>query len=195
MRRANHVRALGLSIVEILVASSVGLIAIAALYSGVVSIQRCFLGAEDYALAKADQARLSDYLALDLRRALTVTVGAGADPLLTVKIPDYYDEQGLPRTPTIAKYTASYGDAAHPVSVVYRKIGSSIYRQENDEPMQPIAVNVADFQLSIEDLGKVVKTQVSFVPRFQRTPMAATRTASTIFNTTLLRNVRHDKSL
>jgi hypothetical protein len=121
-----------------------------------------------------------------------VTAGPGADPVLTVQIPDYYDELGQPRTPTITKYTASYGDATHPVNVVYRKLGNSIYRQEDGKPMQPIAVNVADFQLSIEDLGKVVKTQISFAPRFQRTPTSAARTASTVFNTTLLRNTRHD---
>ena len=190
MKRANYTKTLGLAVVEILVASSLGAIAMAALYSGVIGTQRCFMGAEDYALAKADQARLSDFLALDLRRALTVTAGTDGQTILTLQIPDYYDDQGQPRTPTITKYTASYGDAAQPVTVVYRKSGSTIYRQENSDSAQPIAVNVADFQLSVEDLGKVVKTQVTFAPRFQRTPTAAARTASTVYNTTLLRNTR-----
>jgi len=193
MKRANDTKRAALAVVEILVASSLGAIAMAALYSGVIGIQRCFVGAEDYALAKADQARLSDYLALDLRRALIVTAGTDGQTLLTLQIPDYYDDQGLPRTPTITKYTANYGDAAHPVTVVYRKVGSSIYRQENSDPADAIAVNVADFQLVIEDLGKVVKTQITFVPRFQRTPTSAGRTASTVFNTTLLRNTRKNQ--
>ena len=108
-----------------------------------------------------------------------------------MQIPDYYDANGLPRTPTIINYVASYGNPTEPVTVVYRKVGSSIYRQENSETPREIAANVEDFQIPKPiDLGKVVKTQVTFAPRFQRTATAAARTATTVYNMTLLRNKR-----
>ena len=191
MKAGLLIRTSGLTVIEILVAASVGTMAMAALFSGVIAIQRCFVSAEDYAVAKTDQARLSDYLAMDLRRALTVTAGTG-QTILTVQIPDYYDSVGAPRTPTITKFVANYGDPTKPVTVVYRKVGSSIYREENGANAEMVAVNVDDFQLSVQDLGKVVKTQVNFAPRFQRTPTAAARAATTVFNTTLLRNTRKD---
>lgn len=181
------------SLVELIVAAAVGSIVMAAMLSGAMMIQRCLAGAEDFALAKGDQARLSDYLALDLRRALTVTAGpAGGSTIMTATIPAYYDNTGQPRTPTITNYVANYGDAAQPVTVVYRKIGSSIVRQENAGALQIIAENVADFQLSVEDLGKVVKTQITFAPRFRHVATAGTREATSVFTTTLLRNKRKD---
>ena len=193
MKKATSKRISALAAVEVLVAAALGTLAMAALYSGAIAMQRCFAGAEDYANAKADQARLSDFLALDLRRALAVTAGTDGSTILTLKIPDYYDSDGRPRTPTIANYVADYGNPAQPVTVVYRKAGSSISRQENGGKPQDVAINVEDFQLSIQDLGKVVKTQITFAPRFQRTATAAARTATTVFNTTLLRNKRKDQ--
>ena len=181
------------SLLEILIGSAVAAMALAAVLSGSVAIQKCFVAAEDFATGKTDQARLSDYLALDLRRALTVTPGADASTIMTVKMPDYYDATGKPRTPTITNYVVSYGDPAVPVTVVYRKVGSSIFRQENAKTPREIAANVQDFQVSVQDLGKVVKTQVTFAPRFQRTASAAARTATTVYNTTLLRNKRKDR--
>lgn len=177
------------TLVELMIASAVGTLAVAAVLAGAIAMQRCFVAAEDFAVAKTDQARLSDYIALDLRRALSVTEGTG-NTIMTVQIPDYYDTNGLPRTPTMINYVASYGNPAVPVTVVYRKVGSSIYRQENAEMPREIAANVQDFELSMDDLGKVVKTQVTFAPRFQRTATAAARTATTVHNTTLLRNKR-----
>jgi prepilin-type N-terminal cleavage/methylation domain-containing protein len=181
------------TLIEVLTAASIGAVALTAVLSGAIAMQRCFVGAEDFATAKTDQARLSDYIALDLRRALTVTAGTDGSTLMTVQIPDYYDGAGKPKTPTITKYVANYGDPAKPVTVVYRKIGSSIFRQENAATSQEIAANVEDFQLTVQDLGKVVKTQVTFAPRFQHTATAAARTATTVFGTTLLRNQRRDR--
>jgi len=180
------------TLVELLIASAVAALAVAAVLAGAIAMQRSFVAAEDFAVAKTDQARLSDYITLDLRRALSVTVGNGdGNPIVTMQIPDYYDPDGLPRTPTISNYVADYGDPAQPVTVVYRKVGSSIYRQENAETPREIAANVEDFQIPKPiDLGKVVKTQVTFAPRFERTATAAARTATTVYSTTMLRNKR-----
>jgi len=192
MKRAINQKISGLALAEVLIAAVISTLAMAALFSGVIAIQRCFDSAEDYAIAKTDQSRLTDYLALDLRRAVTVTAGTGGDTIMTLQIPDYYDSAGQPRTPTITNYVASYGNPAVMVSVVYRKSGSTVERQENGGSPQTIAVNVQDFEMAVQDLGKVVKTQVTFAPRFRRTPTAATRAATTVYNTTLLRNARKD---
>jgi Tfp pilus assembly protein PilW len=184
--------AVAFTLIEILISATIGLLVLGGVLSGALTMQRCFVAAEDFAVAKSDQARLSDYIALDLRRALSVTPGKDGTTIMTVQIPDYYDEVGQPVTPTITNYVASYGNPAQPVTIVYQKSGSSIYRQENAAPAREIAANVQDFQLSVQDLGKVVKTQVTFAPRFQRIPTAAARAATTVFNTTLLRNKRQN---
>ena len=193
MKNAFFMGSSGFTLLELLVSASIGALALAAVLSGAIAMQRCFVGVEDFALAKTDQARLSDFIALDLRRALTVTAGSDNTTIMTVQIPDYYDASGQPGTPTITKYVANYGDPAKPVTVVYRKSGTSIFRQENNGTPQEIAANVEDFQLTVQDLGKVVKTQVTFAPRFQRAATAAGRTATTVFSTTLLRNKRRDR--
>jgi Tfp pilus assembly protein PilW len=193
MKKALPRKTLAFTLAELLVAASIGTLALSALLSGAIAMQRCFVAAEDFAAAKTDQARLSDYIALDLRRALTVTAGTDGITIMTVQIPDYYTSDGQPRTPTITKYVVDYGNPSLPVTVVYRKIGSSIYRQENAGLQREIAANVEDFQLVVQDLGKVVKTQVTFAPRFQRIATAAARTATTVFSTTLLRNQRRDR--
>lgn len=193
MRRQSFLNgAPGFTLVELVISASAGLLALGAVYSGAIAMQRCFVAAEDFAIAKTDQARLSDFIALDLRRALAVTRGTDGTTIMSVQIPDYYDETGKPRTPTIADYVASYGDPTRPVTVTYQKIGSSIYRQETGRAPREVAANVDDFELSIEDLGKVVKTQITFSPRFQRNATAQTRAGTTLFNTTLLRNKRKD---
>jgi hypothetical protein len=109
---------------------------------------------------------------------------------MTVKIPDYYDSEGKPRTPTITKYVSGYGDPTKPVTIVYTKNGSSVMRQVGTATPVEIAAGVDSFQVSVQDLGKVVKTQVSFTPQFRKIPTTATRTATTLYSSILLRNQR-----
>jgi hypothetical protein len=141
-------------------------------------------------MAKCEQSRFSDYMALDLRRALSVTPGADGVTIMTLTIPDYYDSTGQARTPTIIKYVASYGDPTKPVTIVYTKTGSSVFRQVGTAAPVEIAAGVDSFQVSLQDLGKVVKTQVTFTPQFRQTPTAATRAATTLYSSILLRNKR-----
>jgi hypothetical protein len=135
--------------------------------------------------------RLSDYLALDLRRAVKVTPGAGAPLIMVAEIPDYYNSAGEPRIPRVVDHEVCYGDDPTVLrKITYTQSGSSIFRQENNGPQREIATGVADFQIKLEDLGKVVKSQITFAPQFSRNPTQAAREASVTFNTTLLRNKR-----
>lgn len=185
----------GFTLHEVVVSTAILSLISAAIFSGAMSLQRSFTSAEEFAAAKSDQTRLSDYLAMDLRRALKVTPGTDGTTIATIIIPDYYDPQSsVPqaRTPHIVNHRVQYGDPATPAEVVYRKRGSSIFRKERDLPEREIADDVDDFRITIKDLGKVVNTEISFLPRFSRRVSEEARAASTVYNTTLLRNVRKD---
>lgn len=71
------------------------LVIVAAL-SGLVTLQKSYAATEQYAAGMADQERLLDYLALDLRRAMTISTSAApwtadADGQgLQINVPDYY---------------------------------------------------------------------------------------------------------
>jgi Tfp pilus assembly protein PilW len=183
----------GFTLIELMISSSVALFVVAALISASIALQKCFSAQDDYAVGKCDQLRLGDFLALDLRRALTVTPGAAnSSTLLTLTIPDYYDGSGQPRVPTIAGSTVNYSNT--PLTVTYSKSGASIFRTEGTAPATEIAGNVTDFQVTVQDLEKVVKTQITFAPRFSAKATTATRNATSVYNTTLLRNKRRDRS-
>jgi hypothetical protein len=193
MKKFNYSSVAGLTLVEILVAAVVSGFALAAVFSGAISIQRCFIAGQEFAEDKKNQSRLSDFLSLDLRRALTVTPGTG-HILLTVTIPDYYDEFGKPRMPTIVKYVAQYGDPSKPVTITYERSGSSIYRREGAAPPVEITTDVADFKLEVEDLEKCVKTHVTFTPHFRHgsTNSTMAHAGTALHSTTYLRNKRTD---
>jgi hypothetical protein len=181
------------SLAELMIAAAVGTLAMAAAFSGAVTIQRTLVASEEFAADKSEQTRLSDYLALDLRRAISVT-GPDANVLLTIKMPDYYDDAGNPITPKVTKtpeYTYVSGYGATPVTVVYRKYKTTITRTEDDGPPLIIATNVEDFDCDLGGVGldNFVHTRVSFLPSFAKgTASAATRAATTVHNTVRLRN-------
>jgi prepilin-type N-terminal cleavage/methylation domain-containing protein len=184
----------GFTLAEIMVSIAVGAIAIAAAYSGIISIQRCVLAGEEFGADKAEQTRLSDYLAMDLRRALTIQ-GPVNNTILTLTLPPYYDGSGKPNTPAVIKgvdnaYVVSYG--ATPVTVVYRKFKATITRTEDNGTPLVVANNVEDFDCLVDGIGvdKTVTTKVIFTPSLQThgTTSAATRAATTVYNTVRLRN-------
>lgn len=199
----------GFTLLEVMMSTAISTLILGGLFTAAIAMQKCFVATEDYGTGKCDQMRLTDYLSLDLRRALSVTAGTDETFILKVQIPDYYRYAGGQiRPPAISGLTVNYGDPAQPVSVIYTKVGSSIYRRENTGPSTQIATNVDDFQIIVKDpqlttgqgntsgtaLSKVVKTEITFSPRFRQTATADTRTATTIYNTTLLRNKRRAAS-
>ena len=183
----------GFSLTELMVALGIGVLALAAAFSAAITVQRCWVASEEFAADKREQSRLNDYLALDLRRALSIS-GASGNVLFTVTIPDYFDDLGNVVTPTLVKtpekvIVATYGP---PLTVVYRKFGSTITRTVGNGTPMVIAEGVADFECAIERVGlsDLVQTRVSFQPGLQRsgTASAATKTATTVYNTIRLRN-------
>ena len=161
------------------------------LMMGFTSLERNFAATTDYATNHTDQMRISDYLALDLRRALAVQAAANDT---TIFIPSYYDVNGVPQMPTLdGNGGVFYGASGTSVSIRYYLLGSTIYRKEAALNPVPIAENVKDFVFSITDSGKVVSTRITFNPIFVSSGASAAATAATAFyNPTLLRNNRTD---
>ena len=94
-------RAAAYTLLELMVAMTMSAIALVATMTGVVALQKSYASTEEYATGMADQARLLDYLALDLRRAVPVPASGkvAAQPAwamdkdgqgLTVNVPNYY---------------------------------------------------------------------------------------------------------
>ena len=163
----------------------------AGLFMGFISLQRSFAATTDFAVNHADQMRISDYLALDLRRALAVTAGTNDT---VIYIPSYYDVDGSVLTPTLdGNGGVNYGAAGSSVRIHYYLANGSIYRQMGAKAATELAANVEDFTFNITDSAKVVTSTITFTPIFRSAGASAAVIAATSFNnTTLLRNSRRD---
>lgn len=164
------------------------------LLMGFTALERNYTATNDFALNHADQMRISDYLALDLRRALSLNAARNDT---TINIPSYYDDTGQPQTPTLdGTGGVYYGAAGSSVAVHYYLSGGTIFRQQNGGTPVPLAVNVQDFTFDVTDSGKVVSTRITFNPTFTSGRASADATAATAFyNVTLLRNTRTDNHI
>ena len=164
------------------------------LLMGFTALERNYSATTDFSLNHADEMRISDYLALDLRRALSVEAARNDT---TIYIPNYYDESGNPREPALdGKGGVYYGAADSSVKIHYYLSGGTIFRQQDSGRAIAIAVNVQDFVFDVTDAGKVVSTRIIFNPTFTSGRASADATAATaFFNTTLLRNTRSDNQI
>lgn len=164
----------------------------AALLLSFVALKRNYAATMDFAINHGDQMRLSDYLAQDFRRAIKVDSTAANN--VTLQIPTYYDAspERLPLTPTLnGSGGVHYGPANSSVQIRYYLSDSVIYRQEGSQAPLALAVDVKDFIFETTDLGKVVKTSITFNPTFRSAGANQTvRNATAFHNTTLLRNNR-----
>lgn len=191
MKRQLKTQRAGFALSETLISIGVFSAVSIGLLMGFTSLERNFAATTDFATNHADQMRISDYLARDLRRALTVQASP-SDTTLT--IPSYYDATGAPQTPHLdGNGGVYYGTSGSSVSVHYYLSGATIYRREDALPPVAVADNVKDFVFSVTDLGKVVTTKITFNPTFMAGGATANAIAATAFyNTTLLRNSRTD---
>ena len=94
-------------------------VVIAAAFTGVISLQGTYSASEQYTTGMADQMRVLDYLALDLRRALTPPVMDPDEQGIQIVVPDDYhfnssDPQHLFPVPNVALLNAA-GTTAYSV--------------------------------------------------------------------------------
>lgn len=181
----------GFAIAEMLLSSVLFATISAALLMGFIALERSYSATTDFATNHADEMRISDYMALDLRRALAVNAARNDT---TIYIPCYYDQNGAPQSPVLdAEGAVYYGIAGSSVPIHYYLSGGTIYRQQGTATPVALAVNVQDFVFDVTDAGKVVSTRITFNPTFRLGRASADATAATAFyNTTLLRNTRTD---
>jgi type II secretory pathway component PulJ len=181
----------GFAISELIVSTSIFCSISLGLLMGFTSLERNYVATSDFSLNHADEMRISDYMALDLRRAVSVQA---AENDTTIYIPAYYDQTGNPQTPTLdGQGGVFYGVSGSSVRVHYYLLAGTIYRQQDNASALPLAVNVQDFTFDVTDAGKVVTTRITFNPTFNSGGASASATTATAFyNATLLRNSRTD---
>ena len=88
----------GFSLSEVMISSLIFSAVALGLLLGFTALERNYAATSDFALNHADQMRISDYLALDLRRALSVQAARNDT---SIYIPNYYDANGNPQTPVL----------------------------------------------------------------------------------------------
>ena len=181
----------GFLLPEMVIALSVFSAISLALIMGFISLERNFAATTDFATNHTDAVRISDYLALDLRRALTVQTWPNN---AVITVPAYYDANGSPQTPQLdGAGGIYYGNAGSSVQVHYYLSEGTIYRQQDAGTPQAIAENVSDFVFDVTDLGKVATTRITFQPMFRSSGASQSAIDATAVNdTVLLRNTRTD---
>jgi type II secretory pathway component PulJ len=190
----------GTTLVEVIIAAAITSILAGTLAIGLITVEQSFAASEHHAQSQAAQLRIIDYIARDLRRALTVTAHAGGSGL-DLTIPDYYvssDSRNItPRDPHLTgKSGVAYGNRSIPVSY-YEKVdarGNHLVCRSYDGVETTLASDIERFELELPQglNGDVITVSVSFCPRFQRSAIGREkmRDGTTAFTSTLLRNKR-----
>ena len=181
----------GFALGELIISTAIFTSVSAGLILGFVSLKRNYAATADFAINHADQMRISDYLALDMRRATKVEAVKND---ASIFIPCFYDstEARSVQTPMLdGKGGVYYGSPTCSVKVRYYLQGGIIYRKHGDDAAEGLARDVQDFEFNLKDLGKVVQTSIRFSPTFTaREASEDIRKATEFHNTTLLRNKR-----
>lgn len=182
----------GLTLVEMLMTMASSSIVLAALIIGGVALQRSFAAMEGYSIAQGDQLRVSDYISMDVRRALTASVDN--NNTLTVIIPNYYDANNDNPKWSNAHALAPSFDANGAIQygggttiIKYYQLASNFIREVNGTA-NIIARNVSAFTVSPQDLTSSVSCSITFAPTFTYLPGPGPVSGTTVYSNTFLRN-------
>ncbi|HEX4665450.1 MAG TPA: hypothetical protein VH207_02530 [Chthoniobacterales bacterium] len=186
-------RAGGFLLYETMIAMTIFSAISMGLIMGFISLERSLMATTNFATNHTDAMRITDYLALDLRRALSIE---STENDATIVIPSYYDGAGGPQTPQLdSNGDVFYGTSGAQVTIHYFLLNSTIYRQQDAAPPARIAENVSDFIFNVTDLGKVATTKITFKPTYVSSGASVAAIEGTaVYNTVLLRNSRIDTS-
>ena len=177
----------GFTLVELMMAMAIGAVVCAVTITGIVFLQKSCAATEQYALSMTDQMRVLDYLSMDLRRAVDVTID-NANNSLTITLPSYYSygatdtkhQNPLPVLPTVsndaesAVYSAGTGTATPCVWYRFDPPSNQLLRREyftdgTDTGWQTVASQVNSFPVITADpvIAQKYTVAVSFTPAFQ----------------------------
>ena len=185
---------------ELLISVGIASVLFAALLSSGSQILKSLYVAEDYSNESNQELRAMDFLARDIREALSFTIPTGGSSL-TLMLPDYYTAYGTqgeptgdPRTPVITSSVPSYGNTAQPLQVVYFVSGSSLLRRQTVQATDVtttlvVCSNVSNFQLNFVSLTTSVKFSITFLPKYQGAS-ATLRAGTMLSGTVCARTVR-----
>lgn len=202
------------TLLEVMVSVSVGALILAAVATSVVALQTLFVATDQYYMATSDQTRVLDFIAQDLRAALSGTVSNQAQTL-TLTLPDYIDytqNPPVPRSPTLsATGTVGYGSTASPPTVSYTVTGiapnqviqrtlttstgsvtttltaaAANYQMSFFAPANP--GSITPFSLGGRGQPVSLTALITFAPRFNRLNLASSRQAATASTTMTMRN-------
>jgi type II secretory pathway component PulJ len=209
-------RKAGFTLAETAVASAIAAIILVAIVTGGVSMQRTFAGSDTSMKAQADQSRIMDYIARDLRQALYYQV-CNSGQMLTLIVPDYVDYSASPPQPrlpvvhpgTLNQSTGllsgtvdynyantcaikvSYFPANAPTSpsttYTYTANGQYLIRQVGNT-QTVISKDCTSLQVGFTDQTTAVQVSVTFSPRFNFSDQTNDRTGSTTYTTTVFRS-------
>ena len=173
MKLVTAKRIRGLTMVEMLMATSCGSLMVAAILTAGVALQRSFNAVERYSIAEGDQLRVLDYIAMDCRRALTASI---SDDVLTLTVPVYYNSasSNSPSLPVLTSGAIRYGSGS--ATITYSKSGSYFNRTvtikdsagtTTSTTTKAIARNVAAFTVTPVDLTSSLSCNIMFFPNFK----------------------------
>lgn len=190
----------GFTLLEMMISVGIAGVLFAVLLTSGTQILKSLHVADDYSNESNQELRAMDFLARDIRSALTFTIPTGGSSL-TLTLPDYstaYDAQGnptgAPRDPVITSSIPSYGNTAQPLQVVYSVTGNNLLRQQTIQATGVtttlvVCSNVSNFQLNFVSLSTSVKYSITFLPKYQGSS-AALRVGTTLAATVCARNMR-----
>jgi hypothetical protein len=187
-------RRAAITIPDLLVSTAITAVLAAGMVMTITTLQKSSAASRHHAESQIRQARILDYIARDLRRALTVAVDTTpGGERITVTIPDYYDEAGRPRDPIIANGGIAYGAVGASIPISYYRRAGVFYRSVDGDEFE-LATDVADFDVDFTDSGQqTVSVKITFVPRYRfgGREVSTLREGTAASATILLRNKRH----
>jgi type II secretory pathway component PulJ len=204
----------GFTLAEVVVASGVAAIIMVSIVIGGVSLQKIFAGSDASLKATADQSRITDYVARDLRQALYYQICNGGQ-MLTLMVPDYIDSStNQPRMPAVhpgtlnqstgllsgsidynyastcgtkVSYFPANAPTAPSTTYTYTSNGQYLIRQVGNT-QTVISLDCTNLQINFTDQTTSVLMSISFAPRFNFDNQSTDRTGTTVYMTAVFRN-------
>ncbi len=209
----------GFTLAEVLIAMVGSVIVIGALLMSSIGLQKSFHASESYASSQADERRLIDYLARDLRRAIGIAAcgssGVSAKIVsgparldesssLVVTLPAYYQsnaksDSGYDQALAViaAGDRVAYGTATGPApefAITFRKLfiageGCVCFVRDEGDTRQVIVRNAEDLDLQLTVAADGASCALG--AQFH-SPYSANRSLVAVHDEVMLRNVRID---
>jgi len=190
----------GFTLLELLIGMSIAAAMFAVVLSAGSFLLKSLYVANDYSNESNEELRAMDFLARDIRGALSFSIPTGGNTL-TITLPDYYtsyDAQGnptgTPRDPVITSAVVDYGDKTKPLVVTYFVSGTNLVRRQTVQATNTttdllVCSNVNAMELAFVAMSTSVNYSITFQPKHQAVS-AALRAGTKLTGTVSARSMR-----